>query len=235
MEEKKDLSNLIDEYNSFLLKKLDSRLEVVDIKECACSSDNTIKVKCKDCGRVFEIKGNKLKKFLEAPRCESIVCRNRTKNAIMIKTISKGEYTVIKNFVSIDPESSEYKRILIKHNKCGHEYGVLPKRFIDGTRCPECTKTPFKSHEEYVSDVNHVGNGKFTVKSRYVRASKSVTIEHAEGCGKEFDVNAGYFLNDARCPLCEKATPSTKGSRKHKPVNYKSASSVKCSLKEIKK
>lgn len=164
-------------------------------------NEDYITIKCNDCGTASKVKTDD---FLKNPKCTYYNCIHREDMVNQIKEIVGDEYTVLKNFYTLDRKSKDFKKILIRHNKCGNIYSVVPRNFIKGRRCPECTKTQFKTHEEYVEDVNRVGKGKFKVLSPYTRASEKIWLEHSGGCKEKFEVNAGYFLRDPRCPLCEK-------------------------------
>lgn len=174
---------------------------------------NHIKIKCNDCGRIKTISEKKL----EEGNIRCSLCKSRQNLVDEVNEIANGEYTVLKNFYTTDRDSRDFKKIFIRHNTCKHEYAVVPKAFIDGTRCPICTKTPFKTHEQYLEDVERVGEGNFRVLTKYTRASEKVWMEHTEGCNKQFEVNAGYFLRDPRCPECEK-TKQYKFTDTKKPI-----------------
>lgn len=45
------------------------------------------------------------------------------------------EYTLLEEYINNNTP------ILIKHNKCGHEYKVSPSNFKSGRRCPKCSTT----------------------------------------------------------------------------------------------
>lgn len=164
-------------------------------------NEEYITIKCNDCETVSKVK---TEDFLKNPKCTYYNCSHRQSLVEQINEIAGDEYTVLKNFYTLDRNSKDFKKILIRHNKCGNVYSIIPRNFIKGRRCPECTKTQFKSHDDYVEDVKRVGEGKFSVLSPYTRASKKIWIEHSGGCKEKFEVNAGYFLRDPRCPLCEK-------------------------------
>lgn len=164
-------------------------------------NEDFITIKCNDCGTIFKAKTDL---FLKNPKCGYRNCLIRTSLVEKVKEIAGDEYTVIKNFATLDRDSKEFKKILIRHNDCEEEYTVIPRNFIKGRRCPKCTKTPFKTPKQYEKDVYDVGSGNFELLTPYTRASEKVWIKHAGGCNEKFDVNAGYFLRDPRCPLCEK-------------------------------
>lgn len=164
-------------------------------------NEEYITIKCNDCETISKVKTSN---FLKNPKCTYYNCSHRQRLVEQINEIVGDEYTVLKKFYTLDRNSKDFKKILIRHNKCGNVYSVIPRNFIKGRRCPECTKTQFKSHDNYVDDVKRVGKEKFNVLSPYTRASEKIWLEHSGGCKEKFEVNAGYFLRDSRCPLCEK-------------------------------
>ena len=161
-----------------------------------------ITLKCNVCGKIFEADKDS---FLKNPVCTSKRCVTRAEKVKQIELESEGEYKVVKEFITLDRKSKDFQRVIVKHEKCGKEYPVTIRNFLKGRRCPYCTKTPFKTHEEYVSDVNKATNNKFTVESEYKRASEDIVLNHSGGCKESFKVKAGAFLSDPRCPLCEKS------------------------------
>ena len=100
----------------------------------------------------------------------------------------------------------------LKHNSCGYEYEIKPKAFLDGRRCPMCTKTKFKTPEEYQQDFNKVSNGEFELLTPYERATKKVKVKHINCKEKDniFEISPSYFLRDNRCPNCQKSKAGAK-------------------------
>jgi len=48
------------------------------------------------------------------------------------------EYTVLGKYIDA------LKKILIRHNNCNYEWNVQPSNFLEGQRCPVCSKNPKK-------------------------------------------------------------------------------------------
>lgn len=187
---------MIDKYKEYLPILESKNLEILNEID-----EETIRVKCNHCMNEFNVNAES---FFNDPKCDNSKCIKRQKAVDRVKEIAKDEYTVLKNFYSLDSKSKDYSKILIRHNTCGHEYSVIPRNFVYGRRCPKCRKTPFKSPEQYEKDFNKAGEGNFDLLTPYVRASEKVWAIHSKGCKEKFEVNAGYFLRDPRCPKCEK-------------------------------
>lgn len=196
------MTNKTDMYKELISNKSNNQFELVGE-----FNEEFLSIKCNICGEVSKVT---TKTFLDNPFCFNSKCRRRQFLANEIEKISDGEYTVIKNFYNTDPESKEYKKCVIRHNSCNHEYSAIPRNFINGRRCPECTKTKSKTPEQYEKDFNDAGKGKFKLLSKYVKATEKVKARHTGGCDKEFEVNSGYFLRDPRCPHCEKQASTKK-------------------------
>lgn len=190
------------DYKNIILEKSNNSISLLNE-----SNDKNIVLKCNVCGKTFEAEVNS---FLKNPVCPNKRCMTREDKIKQIEEQTNGEYIVINKFLTLDRKSKEFQKVMIKHKKCGNEYTVAIRNFLKGRRCPYCTKTPFKTHEEYVNDIKEVGNGKFSVESQYTRASEDVLLNHSGGCKESFIIKAGAFLSDPRCPLCEKSESKKK-------------------------
>lgn len=204
-----------------MAKKTDIQYEISE-KTCGSISflngnDKNIILKCNVCGKTFETDKDS---FFKNPICTSKRCLTRAEKLKQIELENEGEYKVIKEFITLDRKSKDFQKVILEHKNCGKQYSVNIKNFLKGRRCPYCTKTPFKTHKEYVSDVNKATDSKFTVESEYKRASEDVILKHTGGCGELFKVKAGAFLSDPRCPLCEKSE-SRKKSREDYRIEIK--------------
>ena len=75
-----------------------------------------------------------------------------------VKDLVNDEYTVL----SEHKKSNE--KILIRHNKCGHEYYVAPNKFINPPyrRCPKCNGGSKKSKSQWEGEVYKLGNKVYT-------------------------------------------------------------------------
>jgi len=89
----------------------------------------------------------------------------------------------------------------MRHNKCGHEYEVLPRMFLGGNRCPKCAGHIKKTHEEFVREVFDLVGDEYEVLGKYINAKTSVQMQHNK-CGYVFEMRAGTFISGARCPKC---------------------------------
>lgn len=200
--------NSVEKYEKIIKEKSHGGLSLVGEW-----NDKFITVKCNVCGKTFKADS---KKFLENPVCTSKRCLNREERVKRIEKETNGEYTVVNKFYTLDKKSKDFQKVWVKHNKCGKVYPVVLRNFLNGRRCPDCTKTPFKTHEQYVEDVDRVGKNKFKVESNYIRATEDVVLNHSGGCKESFLIKAGAFLSDPRCPICEKLESKKKTREDYK-------------------
>jgi hypothetical protein len=92
-------------------------------------------LKHKNCGQTFKCVPSQ---FLSGSRC--VYCgkmfyksHEYLKNEV--HQLVENEYSVLGEY-----KGSETK-ILMRHNKCGHEYMVKPANFLSGKRCPNCKES----------------------------------------------------------------------------------------------
>lgn len=194
----KSENHLTNKYKNLISNKTSNQFNLIGEFD-----EDFITMKCNTCKEILKVP---TREFLKNFTCFNSKCRKRQKLVNEIEELANDEYTVLKNFCDTDNTSKDYKKCLIKHNNCGLEYKIIPRNFINGRRCPECTKTKFKTPEQYEKDFMMAGNGQFSLLSKYVRATEKVTAQHTGGCNHIFDVTASYFLRDPRCPICEKQT-----------------------------
>ena len=109
------------------------------------------------------------------------------------------EYTVLTEYTGSD------SRVRVKHNKCGHEYNVLPPNFLRGKRCPKCQHRSYKkTTKEFKDEILKVTNGSYIVIGEYINAATKILIKHYD-CGYEYTVAPHDFLSGKRCPWCNQS------------------------------
>ena len=169
-------------------------------------NDKVVDIKHKKCGNIFSLNPKYFLYYGECRYCNEDA-RNEKKEIKEkkkiedfkeeVKILGNGEYVV--TGTNIDKKT---RKIKIKH-KCGFEYSIRMCMFRKGRRCPVCTKTKFKTPQEYNSEFISVANGKFKLITPYEKSTKKVKIYHNE-CGESFEIIPGQFLKDPRCSICEK-------------------------------
>jgi very-short-patch-repair endonuclease len=107
------------------------------------------------------------------------------------------EYTVLGN----DYINSKTK-ILIRHNKCGHEYLVAPNTFNNGRRCPKCSGSIRLTEKNLIKRLEIELDNEYSVLDYSGYANKSSIFKHNK-CGHEFKMRANNLLNQKNsCPYC---------------------------------
>lgn len=170
------------------------------------NSDTKIKMKHVNCGNEYEVRPYK---FLSGQRCPNCA-KNRKKNTALFKqevfNIVGSEYVVI----------GEYKnnntKIKMKHDKCGHEWSVIPSSFLNGRRCPKCNGGIKKSHEQFIQEVFELVGEEYSVNGQYLNADAKIEMKH-NTCDFTWSIVADAFLRGNRCPKCN-------GGVKNKDTEY---------------
>jgi hypothetical protein len=63
---------------------------------------------------------------------------------VEVSDLVQDEYSVIGEYTGTT------SKIKVKHNKCGYEYVVMPSSFLQGNRCPKCSK---KASQRIISNL----------------------------------------------------------------------------------
>lgn len=114
-----------------------------------------------------------------------------------VYTLAGDEYTVLGEYVNVDT------KLLMRHNKCRHEYMVTPYKFKTGRRCPKCAGNQKKTHEQYLKEFKKQSKGEYTLLGRYDGMNTKTKIRHGL-CGHEYYVRPDDFKRGKRCPECAK-------------------------------
>ena len=154
-------------------------------------------MKHNECGHEWKITPNNFVNI--GQRCPH--CANRKTHEEFEQRVYDAvgnEYTVLGKYITAN------KHILMKHNKCGHEWKITPSSFINkGTRCPKCAlKKSRKTHEEFIKEVYDAVGNEYTVLGKYISSSVHILMKHNK-CGHEWKIRATSFINTKhRCPKC---------------------------------
>ena len=116
------------------------------------------------------------------------------------------EYTIL----------GEYKtakiKVLIKHN-CNNEYYVVPSDFLNGSRCPKCSKKKV-SHEHFEKLVNRNKESKnFEIIGHYINYKTKIKCK-CKIDNYEWYANPTNLISGTGCPSCK-----NKNKGKHKLSN----------------
>ncbi len=93
-------------------------------------------------------------------------------------------------------------KVLMKHNKCGYEWNIVPSAFLQGVRCPQCQHRSYKKNtKEFMQEVFDLVGEEYSVLSDYVGCEDYILMKH-NICGHIYDVKPHNFLTGKRCPNC---------------------------------
>ncbi|MEM4994988.1 zinc-ribbon domain-containing protein [Priestia sp. SB1] len=98
------------------------------------NSDTKIKMIHNICGNEYYVKPEKFVNVgRRCPECYGTKKKTTEQFKTEMFNLVKGEYSVLEEYNGAD------SKIKIRHNKCLHEYGVTPHKFLIGRRCPMCS------------------------------------------------------------------------------------------------
>jgi len=127
-----------------------------------------------------------------------------------VKKLVGDEYSVLGEYVKNNT------KVLMKHNKCGHEWENRPNDFKTGYRCPNCFGTPKKSTNKFKEEVKKLTGSEYSVLGEYKGTNIKILLKHNK-CGHEWEVKPNNFLNlNNRCPICALKIKESRGVQKIK-------------------
>ena len=98
-----------------------------------------VKVKHLVCGTEFSAyPNNLLKERYGCPHCSAVLARKKQMIG-MLMFEERLKDTVGTEYTLLTPYKDMKTRVKMRHNKCGHEFTILPNKFINNNnRCPYC-------------------------------------------------------------------------------------------------
>lgn len=119
----------------------------------------------------------------------------------------------------------EYKnariKFSIKHNICGHEYGVRWDCFRRGSRCPRCFGKNKLTNLDIDKKLFNLTQGEYIRTGEYKNARAKLAIKH-KICGHNYEVAWTDFVsNSNRCPKCNESKGEKRISNLLKSLNIK--------------
>lgn len=105
------------------------------------------------------------------------------------------EYTFLDDYINT------MTKLRVKHNTCGHTYGVTPGNFLRGKRCPYCFGTHKKTNEQFKKEVYDIVGDEYTFLDPYVNNKTEIRVKHNK-CGNIYKITPNHFLRGIRCPFC---------------------------------
>lgn len=115
----------------------------------------------------------------------------------------KEVYDLVGNeYTFLDEYQGALTKIRVKHNKCGHVYGVEPSHFLRGSRCNYCyVKVQRKTNSQFKKEVFDLVGNEYIFLDCYATAKTKLRVKHNK-CGHIYRVDPNSFLQGRRCPFC---------------------------------
>lgn len=138
---------------------------------------------------------------------------NKKKTLNEVKTdifsLVGNEYSVLSESYSNNKE-----KLLIRHNKCGHEYQVSFNKFQYGRRCPHCKGGKSISKEEFIQRAKEKRDDfeEFEFLGEYKNTETEFLFLHKK-CGNTFMMTPHKFITGRNCPHCYRMFSESKGVR----------------------
>lgn len=164
------------------------------------NANTKVKVRHNKCGNVYDARPSG---FLMGHRCP--YCAKLSRSNKLAKTNDKfkqeifnlvgDEYTLLDSYVNA------MTKLRVKHNKCGHTYGVRPHDFLKGSRCPYCSGKMKKTDVQFKQEIFELTGNEYTFLDPYVNAHAKIRVKHNK-CDKVYRVEPSSFLQGCRCPYC---------------------------------
>ncbi|AZO96149.1 helix-turn-helix transcriptional regulator [Halocella sp. SP3-1] len=118
----------------------------------------------------------------------------------------------IQEYKFLETYKGGHAPIKCKHIKCGHIWKVRPSKFLDGTRCPECSVIKVhnklrKTQQEFENEVKEKFP-EYEVIGEYENYSSKVEFRHKK-CGSIFQMTvSGFMKGQHQCRYCAKRLSS---------------------------
>lgn len=173
------------------------------------NSNTKVKMKHSLCGYEWDIVPSS---FLSGSRCPSCAKKKGSiKKRKTLDTFKKEMYELVQNEYKVK-EGEVYVNnsspIIVIHNACEHEYSVRPSNFLNGRRCPACSKKARgektrKNVDEFKQQVLEYGNQEYelTKNAVYINTDTPIEMQHII-CGHVWNPYPAAFIRGSRCPNC---------------------------------
>lgn len=169
-----------------------------------------VTIRHKECGHEFTRIASKTTPKVKCPKCYKGNRGKRTHKMFLdeMSELVGEEYFVIGEYINTDT------KVVIKHNVCGHEYGVEPNSFINaGSRCPSCAGTIKWDNKRFLDTIEELPyRDEYVFIEPYDGYDTKLEVTH-KICGHTYSVTPNKFIELRRCPKCN-------NSRGEKKVSY---------------
>lgn len=166
-------------------------------------SNVKIRVKHNKCGNIYEVTPDN---FLRGSRCP--YCKNKAKRKTNAQFKQEVFDLVGDEYAFLDTYVNQRIKIRVKHNKCNNIYEVTPAHFLQGSRCPYCSKNANKNDVKFKKEVFDLVSDEYVFLDTYVNARTKLRVKH-NTCGNVYKVAPHEFLKGYHCPYCSSKAKKT--------------------------
>ena len=147
------------------------------------------------CGFHWEVKPAHFLNGSRCPKCSHKIPYNTELFRERVFEIVGDEYEMLGEYVS------SKEKVLFRHNTCSYTFYMAPNNFVQGNRCPSCTKRIRYTTELFRQKVAELTDNEYTVLGEIVNNQTPIHMLH-NVCGTEFDITPSSFLQGHRCAKC---------------------------------
>ena len=154
-----------------------------------------MKIKHNKCGNIYKVSPNSFLRGSRCPYCAGLIKKTNEQFQQEIYDLVGNEYVFLDVYVNTNT------KLRVKHNECGHIYGVRPADFLRGTRCPYCNGNHKKTDAEFKDEVYSLVGNEYEFIDPYQGAFAKTRVKHNE-CGHIYKVTPANFIMGHRCSYC---------------------------------
>ena len=114
-----------------------------------------------------------------------------------IEFLAGEEYCKIGEYTGVEG------KMLMKHNVCGHEWGVKFRDFQNGTRCPKCNPYALMPNEKVDKIIYDLVSDEYSRIGDYTGSNNKIKMRH-NVCGYEYDILLKNFKKGTGCQQCKR-------------------------------
>ncbi len=147
------------------------------------------------CGFRWEVQPAHFLNGSRCPKCSHKIPYNTELFKERVFEIVGDEYEMLSEY------GNSRKKVLFRHKKCGYSFEMTPSNFVQGNRCPNCSKRIRYTTTSFREKVAELVGNEYTVLGEIINTQSKIHMLH-NICGTEFDITPSSFLQGHRCAKC---------------------------------
>lgn len=183
-----------EEFKAQVVELGESKYELLSTYE---NSQTKVNMRHLVCGHVYNVRPDKFLEGKRCPNCSKTFGKKKTHEEFEAQVLEVGE----SEYELISTYTNGQNKVNMKHLVCGHKYNVIPSKFLEGRRCPNCFGAKTKKHDVFLKEVKELEGEDYAVMSAYINNKTHIQMKHMT-CSHEYKVTPGKFLRGGRCPYC---------------------------------